>query len=296
MNDIELTIFTPAFNRGNTLERAYISLKNQTMKNFEWLIIDDGSTDETESIVKNLISKDEIVIRYIKQENSGKQAAWNKAIQLSRGNFFCCLDSDDAIYSNTSIEEVFKNDIQILNNPSVIGLRYLAYSNIKKTFDGKKIADDIVIMSWFEDFSNGKNFGERIDVFKKDILKKYLFPVDGGIKFIPEFWFYVNVSADGYKFAYMPNVLRLFYDDSTDNRLSRSSIEKHAKGHYITRSAMLKCIPLRFLLKNKIAYLKTLIRFIQCSNYLKVSYVKRKQDSNIFYAVLSMIIFFITLG
>lgn len=295
MNNIELTIFTPAFNRANTLERAYASLKNQTLKNFEWLIIDDGSTDDTENVIKNLIDKKEVTIRYFKQQNSGKQAAWNKAIELSEGKYFCCLDSDDAIYSENSIEEIFRKDIKILNDFKIIGLRYLAYSNVKKTFDGTKISDDIIIMSWFEDFSNPSNFGERIDIFKKEPLKKYLFPIEDGLKFIPEFWFYVKVSADGYDFAYMPNALRLFYDDAVDNRLSRSSIQKHAKGHYLTRSAMLKLIPLKFFLRNKIAFIKTLIRFIQCSNYKKIPYHQRKKDSNSFYAILSMILFFLTL-
>ena len=76
--EVNLTIFTPTYNRANTLPRVFESLEMQTLKNFEWLIIDDGSTDNTEEVVSSFYSKASFPIRYVKQENAGKQAAWNK--------------------------------------------------------------------------------------------------------------------------------------------------------------------------------------------------------------------------
>lgn len=184
----------------------------------------------------------------------------------------------------------------MLDDEKVIGLRFLAYSNVKKTFDGKRISNDIVTQSYFDEFADARNFGERIDVLKTHILKKYLYPVSQDIKFIPEIWFYVKVSADGYQFAYIPEALRLFFDEATENRLSRSSLLKHAKGHYISRSAMLSCIPIPIFLRNIVALIKTIIRFGQCANYLDIAYKQRIKDTNIVYATLSYIAKFIKSG
>lgn len=91
----EITVFTPTYNRKRYLERAYKYLKNQTNKNFIWLIIDDGSTDDTEIVVDKWQKENKIEIIYIKQKNMGKHIAHNKAINMCKTNFLICLDSDD---------------------------------------------------------------------------------------------------------------------------------------------------------------------------------------------------------
>lgn len=296
MKSIELTIFTPSYNRAHTLPRLYESLKQQSNQNFEWLIVDDGSSDDTESLVKRFMNDDVLSIRYIKQENAGKQAAWNNAVLNARGKLFCGVDSDDALAKPHNIEDIFSKYASLLDNEKIIGLRFLAYSNVKKTFDGKMISEDIVMQSYFEEFADAGNFGERIDVLKTAVLKKYLYPVSPNIKFIPEIWFYVKVSADGYQFVYIPEALRLFFDEATENRLSRSSLLKHAKGHYISRSAMLTCVPTAIYSKNMVALIKTIIRFGQCANYLNINFKQRVNDTNFIYATLSYIAKFIKSG
>ncbi|EXE57085.1 MULTISPECIES: glycosyltransferase family 2 protein [Acinetobacter] len=296
MKSIELTIFTPSYNRAHTLPRLYESLKQQSNQNFEWLIVDDGSSDDTESLVKRFMNDDVLSIRYIKQENAGKQAAWNNAVLNARGKLFCGVDSDDALANSHNVEDIFSKYANLLDDEKVIGLRFLAYSNVKKTFDGKMISEDIVMQSYFEEFADAGNFGERIDVLKTDVLKKYLYPVSPNIKFIPEIWFYVKVSADGYQFVYIPEALRLFFDEATENRLSRSSLLKHAKGHYISRSAMLSCVPTAIYSKNMVALIKTIIRFGQCANYLNINFKQRVKDTNFIYATLSYIAKFIKSG
>lgn len=296
MKDIKLTIFTPSYNRAHTLPRLYESLKNQSNKCFEWLIVDDGSSDGTELLVQNFINEQVLSIRYIKQSNAGKQAAWNNAVLNARGWLFCGVDSDDALAKPHNIEDIFSKYASLLDNEKIIGLRFLAYSNVKKTFDGKMISEDIVMQSYFEEFADAGNFGERIDVLKTAVLKKYLYPVSPNIKFIPEIWFYVKVSADGYQFVYIPEALRLFFDEATENRLSRSSLLKHAKGHYISRSAMLTCVPTAIYSKNMVALIKTIIRFGQCANYLNINFKQRVNDTNFIYATLSYVAKFIKSG
>lgn len=83
------TIFTPTYNRAEKLKRVYNSLLKQTFKDFCWLIIDDGSSDNTKEVVKNFKN---LNIRYVYVKNGGKQRAYNKAIELANSKYFICLD------------------------------------------------------------------------------------------------------------------------------------------------------------------------------------------------------------
>ena len=75
-----ITVFTPTYNRGYIISELYESLTQQTFKNFEWLIVDDGSSDETESIINQFINENKINIKYKKQKNSGKHVAINNGV------------------------------------------------------------------------------------------------------------------------------------------------------------------------------------------------------------------------
>ena len=90
-----LTIFTPAYNRAHTIGRTYESLCRQTCKDFEWLILDDGSQDNTRQLVESWIAEDKIPIRYIYQQNQGMHGAHNTAYRNITTELNTCIDSDD---------------------------------------------------------------------------------------------------------------------------------------------------------------------------------------------------------
>lgn len=92
---MKLCIFTPTYNREHTLKRLYESLKKQTDSRFYWLVIDDGSTDETQSLLKSFVNESAIEIEYIKVVNGGKQRACNLAAEKCTSELFMCVDSDD---------------------------------------------------------------------------------------------------------------------------------------------------------------------------------------------------------
>ena len=95
------TIFTPTYNRAYTLSILYNSLKNQTCKDFEWLIVDDGSTDNTCELVREYIKEEKkFPINYYKKENGGKPRAINYGIKLAKGKYFLMIDSDDYLVDN----------------------------------------------------------------------------------------------------------------------------------------------------------------------------------------------------
>ena len=91
-----ISIITPTFNRAKNLPTLFVSLQNQTIKNFEWLIIDDGSQDQTSEVVKSFYS-DDFVIRYLKKENGGKHTALNLAFSVIKSELTFIVDSDDIL-------------------------------------------------------------------------------------------------------------------------------------------------------------------------------------------------------
>src|SRR5215469_10868819 len=93
--NVDITVMTPTFNRAHTLRRAHASLQAQSLSDFEWLVVDDGSTDGTDELIDELRADSSFPIRYIRQEHAGKHVARNRAVALACGSFFVGLDSDD---------------------------------------------------------------------------------------------------------------------------------------------------------------------------------------------------------
>ena len=89
------TVYTPTYNRAHLLHRVYDSLIAQDERDFEWLIIDDGSTDTTATIVEDWVAKAPFPVRYVRQANQGKHIATNRAVELAAGEMFVIVDSDD---------------------------------------------------------------------------------------------------------------------------------------------------------------------------------------------------------
>lgn len=295
----KLTIFTPTYNRADTLERLYESLKAQKIDHslFEWLIVNDGSKDNTDEIVNLFINENVLNIRYYKQENRGKQSAWNFAVMNSNSVLFCCVDSDDRLHDAEVLSLILtKYYEKLLNDKDLVGIRALTVSSKTLKPSGKAIATSGKNLSYFEEIADNSIIGERIDILKTKIIKNYLYPVQNDIKFIPEIWFYVTVAKDGYKFLYVPDILGFFYDETEVNRLTRSSIKMHAKGHYISRSNALKFTPIFTWLRNPIFWIKTLVRFSQTAMYTQKKINERIRDTNIIYALLSYPFGLIKLG
>ncbi|MFH4875573.1 glycosyltransferase family 2 protein [Staphylococcus cohnii] len=173
-----LTIFTPTFNRKHTLIRLYNSLVNQTCYDFEWLIVDDGSTDDTKSLIESFDTK-KFKIRYIYQKNSGKHIATNLGLKKANGNLFTCLDSDDWFYYNAveTIISKFKKD----NN--IKGLILLdSYE------DGSVIGDflpEIENLNWVDLRYKYKINGDKCYVFKTSIVRYMTFPQFENSKHMP---------------------------------------------------------------------------------------------------------------
>ena len=110
-----ITIFTPSYNRAYRLLALYESLCNQTCFDFEWLIVDDGSNDNTEELVQTWLNESKFNIRYIKQCNGGKHRAVNHGVREAKGELFYIVDSDD-ILPKDAIECIMQQYLTIKDN------------------------------------------------------------------------------------------------------------------------------------------------------------------------------------
>ena len=183
MGNALLTIFTPTYNRINELERLYSSLISQTDFRFEWLIVDDGSTDDTENMVISWLDTSPFPIRYIKQPNSGKHVAHNLGAAEASGEYFICVDSDDWLEPNAV--ETILHDVTALDTEE--GLLY-----------PKLFAAQTALDTWFPDGADKieladmrMKYGLVIEtaiVFDTDVLRRHPFPVVQGERFTKNIW------------------------------------------------------------------------------------------------------------
>lgn len=179
-----VTVFTSIYNRAYSLPRLYESLIHQTYANFEWLIIDDGSIDDTKRLVQQWVQEQKIAIRYYHQVNGGKHRAINRGVELAHGELFFIVDSDD--YLPTDSLAVLVDYYQQVKGDNmfagVAGMRaYPHGERICKPFTTDVLDADSVTFR-----QKHKMRGDVAEAFKTEVLRKYPFPEFAGEKFVTE--------------------------------------------------------------------------------------------------------------
>lgn len=183
-HSIQITIFTPAYNRQKLLRRAFESLQKQTETNFCWLIIDDGSQDDTRKEVELMMAESKFDITYIFQQNGGKHRAHNTAVKKCNTEYMLILDSDDFLVENALSYLNAKTKL-IRDKEHIAGI----IGNRINSLDGSVIGTpmpDIQYASGNELYQKHGLKGDTLRLYKTEILKKFLFPEIAGEKFIPE--------------------------------------------------------------------------------------------------------------
>lgn len=205
MNNI--TVITPTYNRAYILPNLYESLTLQYDKDFLWLVIDDGSNDNTAQLIEKWIKENIINIEYIKQDNSGKHVAHNTGVTRCKTDFFICVDSDDCLEKDAIKEINYILDNKLNNEQwGIIGP--------KKHFNG------IVDGKWpinkeeghmYELYYKYKYKGETYIVIRTDLARKYLFPIFENEKFVPESAIYDRLDQTGNLYFYKKPLYRFEY-------------------------------------------------------------------------------------
>ena len=214
-----ITVLTPTFNRGGRLQSLWDSLQKQTVKDFEWLVVDDGSTDGTKNLITQLQEKSDFPIRYIYKNNGGKHTALNVGIQTICSELIFIVDSDDCV-TDDAVESILKIHKKYRSQNNICGYAFLrAFPDGK--VNGKKFDVDEKIGSYIDVRVNGDDTGaDKAEVFKTHCLKEFPFPEYPNEKFLGEDLVWVRMARKyemGHinKAIYVGNYLE---DGLTNNR------------------------------------------------------------------------------
>jgi glycosyltransferase involved in cell wall biosynthesis len=224
------TVFTATYNRAHTLPRVYESLRAQTCRDFEWLIVDDGSKDSTGELVERWQREADFPIRYIWQENRGKHVAHNHGVREARGELFLGLDSDDGCVPH-ALERLKHHWEQI---PAAERGRFTGVcvscvdekgNAVGSRFPGEWIDSDSLEIRY-----RYKVEGEKWGFQRTDVLREFPFPEPPGVRFVNEIAIYRPI-ARRYKIRYVNEPLRIYYSfDAAQSERLVNSVVRHAEG------------------------------------------------------------------
>ena len=227
------TVFTATYNRAHTLPRVYESLRAQTYRDFEWLIVDDGSTDGTRQLVEKWQAEAGFPIRYIWQENRGKHTAHNRGVREARGELFLGLDSDDGCVPH-ALERLKHHWDRI---PAEERARFtgvcVSCVDEKGNPVGSRFPGEYVDSDSLEIRYRHKVQGEKWGFQRTDVLREFPFPEPPNVRFVTEATIYRPI-ARRYKIRYVNEALRIYFsfDDDQSGRLVNSAA-RHAEGMWI---------------------------------------------------------------
>jgi hypothetical protein len=228
------TVFTPTYNRAHSLPRVYSSLESQTYRDFEWLVVDDGSTDDTRSLIDSYSHKATFPIRYIYQHNAHKKTAFNRGVRESGGELFLQLDSDDE-YVPKALERFWWH---WMNIPAGERARFSAVTALCVGENGHIVGTRFPTeedQKWIDSDSLEMQYryhvqGDKCGFQRTEVLREFPFPenVQG---LVPEGVVWSTISRH-YRTRYVNEALQTIHQEGPD-RLTRQRGDwgKHADGH-----------------------------------------------------------------
>lgn len=212
-----VTVFTPTYNRAYILGQLYHSLQRQTCTDFEWLIVDDGSADDTKSLVASWQAEENpFPIRYIYQENGGKCRAINRGLKEADGRLFFTVDSDDYL-TDDAIEKVIAWDKELPPDGHFCG--YVGNRGTTPTETPNRLFPGGYLDGTALDRYDQVD-GERAFVFYTEIHRQYLYPEFPGEKFLTEAVTWDLMAHDGYKMRFYNDIIWIW--EYKDDGLTRA--------------------------------------------------------------------------
>ncbi|HNV36715.1 MAG TPA: glycosyltransferase family A protein, partial [Rectinema sp.] len=200
-----ITVLTATWNRASTLPRLKASLEAQTYSNFEWLVVDDGSTDETIGLIEQWQLDSTLAIILLRRQNGGKHRSVNDGMRAANGRWIFIVDSDDRL-PNRAIENITIHLPSIEAIPNVAGL-----SGLKADFSGHIIGESFPAEIKFCDaISLTYRYGiraDKADVYKKEVLASFPFPEFEGERFLTEAVIWYRIANAGYALLLTNEVL-----------------------------------------------------------------------------------------
>lgn len=253
-----LTVFTPSYNRAYTLYKCYESLKRQSCKDFKWLIIDDGSTDNTKELVEKWKNEDnDFEITYIYQKNQGMHGAHNTAYENIDTELNVCIDSDDYM-PDDGVKRIKEKWEKVKHDKKIAGLIGLdSYEN--GNVIGRKFPEDLKKSTLFEINNKYKIPGDKKLVYRSELTRKFQYPIFEGEKYVGLAYKYYKLDED-YELATINEVLcvvEYLEDGSSKNMLKQ--YKRNPKGFAFYRVENIKNskASLRFKVKESVHYVSS---------------------------------------
>lgn len=224
MEKVLFTVFTPTYNRGYIIEQLYHSLMNQKIFDFEWVIVDDGSSDNTREVISTF-SQEKFKINYVYQENSGKHIAVNKGLDIARGEYFFIVDSDDYLLPNAI--ELAEKKIKEFNISDLKDFAGISFNRgfSKNRLMGKTFSGDYIDATNLER-DKYNILGDKSEIYKTNILKENKFPQFENEKFISEMVVWNRIASQGYKIRWFNEII--YIGDYLEDGLTKNSLKHFA--------------------------------------------------------------------
>lgn len=209
---MKITVFTPTYNRAYIIENLYRSLQRQTFRDFEWLIVDDGSTDNTEEVISEWQKENnDFPIRYYKKENGGKCRAINYGVDYAQGLLFFNVDSDDYL-TDDALEKVAKWEEDIPKDGKYCGVVGNLGTSETET-PNKPWPEpyrDANLLERYPQYCDHPIDGERAWVFYTEVQKKYKYPEFAGENFITPAVTWNRMAHDGYRVRIYDDIIWVY--------------------------------------------------------------------------------------
>lgn len=227
-----LTVFTPAYNRAHTIGRTYESLCRQTCQDFEWLIVDDGSTDNTRELVESWIQEKKISIRYIYQENQGMHGAHNTAYRNITTELNTCIDSDDYM-PDDAVEKICSFWKQHGSD------QYAGLIGLDQTEDGRIIGTSFpedMKETTLSGFYQQGGKGDKKLVYRTDVIRKYPeYPLFEGERYVGLGYKYQLIDQDYSLLTLNEPLVVVEYQDDGSSRNMYKQYWNNPKGFAFIR-------------------------------------------------------------
>lgn len=281
--DVTFTVFTPTFNRRHLLGRVYRSLCAQTFHDFEWIIIDDGSSDDTAALVREWTNDGRLEIQYLYQTNQGKHRAHNRAIELARGRFFAVVDSDDFIVGNALERLLYHwNTIPCSQQHGFSGVTCLCRDETGKIV-GRPFPKPVLDCRHFEAVTVYRASGEKWGFHRTAVLRQFPFPEEEEERFCPEALVWNRIGRI-FRMRHVNEPLRVYSRQNQGLTSAMSTIlacsARLARRYY--REYLDLAIPLRYKLK-------TIVNYVRFSLHADVSTPKLLKEAR--YSAVSLLLY-----
>ncbi len=276
---MKLSILTATYNRADYLNKIYESiLKNEKVSNLkaEWIIINDGSTDNTEEVIENFVLENKIEIKYLVQENLGKMAAINKGMEKVTGEVIVDCDSDD-FFTDNAFKIIEQNISKLIENEEIYALCFLK-EDLHGNISGREFPINNMESKMFDLYFKQDIQGEKILVFNTEIRKKYKHELEENEKFITEARMYHKMD-EKHKIICINKIVEIGeYQEDGYTKNIRETFFNNPKGYYMYYKEILQKELKEVTFKKKINILKMYGLFfcIRIKSILRFGYRNKK--------------------